>query len=134
MKQKYLTIAVDFDGTLVTNKYPDIGEPLQGFTFNRTLIEEMKLLRTHGHKVILWTCRNAKALEDAVSFCKEHGLEFDAINDDLEENKVGWEESLEWWRKSGKARKIYADIYLDDRALSIDFQSYLGKYLNEVCK
>lgn len=128
-----MVIAIDFDGTLVENKYPDIGEPLQGFTFNKTLIEEMALLRKQGHKVILWTCRNAKALEDAVNFCKERNLEFDAVNDDLEENKVGWEDSLKWWKESGKARKIYADIYIDDRALSTEFQKTLGKLLNEVC-
>lgn len=134
MKKDYLTIAVDFDGTLVTNKYPDIGEPLQGFTFNRTLIEEMKLLRTHGHKVILWTCRSGLLLKEAISFCKKQGLDFDAVNDNLEEDKEFWKDSVEWSVTNGKARKIYADMYIDDRALSVDFQSCLSAYLGEVCK
>lgn len=134
MEKNYLTIAVDFDGTLVANKYPNIGEPLQGFAFTKTLIDELKLLRANGHKVILWTCRSGLLLKEAVSFCKEQGLEFDAINDNLEEDKEFWKDSIEWSIDNGKARKIYADIYIDDRALSVDFQSCLSTYLGEVCK
>lgn len=134
MKRNYLIIAVDFDGTLVANKYPDIGEPLQGFTYNQTLINELKSLKTRGHKLILWTCRSGLLLKEAVSFCKEQGLEFDAINDNLEEDKKFWEDSIKWSRDNGKARKVYADIYLDDRALGVDLHNCLSTYLTEVCK
>ena len=88
-------IAVDFDGTLVENKYPEIGKPLRGFT-DDTLFNELITLRKRGVKVILWTCRLGKELENAVNFCKSMGLEFDAINDDVEEVKEKFESYKEW--------------------------------------
>ena len=123
-----MIIAYDFDGTLVEDKYPEIGKPLMGYTYNRTMIDEAILLRENGHKIILWTCRNGKLLDEAVNFCKSQGLEFDAINDDLEEHKQMWKEELVDWQKSGKARKIFADIYIDDRGLG----TYLVKNLNSL--
>ena len=123
-----MVIAYDFDGTLVEDKYPEIGKPLMGYTYNRTMIDEAILLRKNGHKIILWTCRNGALLEEAVNFCKSQGLEFDAINDDLEEHKQMWKDELIDWKKSGKARKIFADIYIDDRGLG----TYLVKNLNNL--
>lgn len=134
MERDYLIIAVDFDGTLVEDKYPHIGKPLIASTSSKTLIEELKLLKIKGHKIILWTCRTGVFLNEAVGFCKDCGLEFDAINDDLDENKVAWGESLRNWKKSGKARKIYADIYLDDRAFNTNCQRCLSSYLSGVSK
>ena len=97
-----MIIAVDFDGTLCRHVFPDIGEP------NMKLIVELKRLRSKDVKLILWTCRTGKHLEDALIWCKNFGLEFDAINDDLEPMKKEF---------GSKNRKIYADIYLDDKAV-----------------
>ena len=77
MSQPYQIIAVDFDGTLCYSNWPDLGEP------NRPLIEYLKQMRASGNKLILWTCRAGDALEKAVSWYREHQLEFDAINDNL---------------------------------------------------
>jgi len=96
---KHLIIAIDFDGTIVEDAYPRIGEPLM------FAIETIKTLQSKGHRLILWTCRNGKKLQEAVDFCEKKGITFYAINKNYPE-----EDSDE---KS--SRKIYADVFVDDR-------------------
>ena len=69
-----MTIAVDFDGTIVEHKYPSIGRE------KPFAIETLLELSSEGHKLILWTARDGELLEDAIRFCKERGLEFYAVN------------------------------------------------------
>lgn len=95
-------IAVDFDGTLCANKFPDIGAP------NQALIDYLKSEKKFGRKLILWTCRVGDRLDLAVEWCKTHGLEFDAVNENLPE-------IVEMY--GGESRKIYADWYIDDHNL-----------------
>lgn len=93
--------AVDFDDTLnFAGSYPELGEP------NRELIQFLKERRQEGDKVILWTCREGSLLKSAVKFCKNYGLEFDAVNDNLREN-------TEYF--GSNSRKVYADYYIDDK-------------------
>ena len=75
-KKKYtMVIAVDFDGTIVTHKYPKIGEEIP------FAIESLKLIQQEGrHLLILWTVREGDLLDEAVAFCKERGLVFYAAN------------------------------------------------------
>lgn len=94
-------IAVDFDGTLVEDKFPDIG-PIRKEIWNN-----VHYLQRKGCKLILWTSRNGEALKQAVEFCAQHSLHFDAINENLDEIKVMY---------GGDTRKVYADFYLDDRS------------------
>jgi len=94
-----LTIAVDFDGTIVENKYPQIGKPLM------FALESLKKLQEEGHLLILWTYRSGKELENAVEFCKKNGINFYAVNKSYPEEI--FEES--------QSRKIQADIFIDDR-------------------
>lgn len=92
-------IAVDFDGTIVEDAYPKIGKP-QLFAF-----ETLKQLQKKGHRLILWTYRHGKKLDEAVIFCKQNGIEFYAINKSFPEEIL-----------DGKmSRKIHADIFIDDR-------------------
>lgn len=71
-------IAVDFDGTLCENKWPEIGEP------NTNLIGYLiEMRKSFGAKIILWTCRVGEMLDKAVNWCSEHRLEFDAVNENL---------------------------------------------------
>lgn len=98
-----MIIAVDFDGTLCENNYPQIGEP------NKELIGKLVHSRTNGNKIILWTCREEELLEDALNWCKEQGLEFDAINDNIDEIKQMYKHN---------SRKITADIYVDDKSVN----------------
>ena len=104
-KRNYNIYAVDFDGTLCENAWPDIGKP------NHSLISTLKKAREKGDKVILWTCRTADRLDDAIVWCKEQGLEFDAVNENLPEiiGQFGTE-----------SRKVFADIYIDDKAINPD--------------
>lgn len=100
-------IAVDFDGTLCEHRYPEIGKP------NMKIINALLELKSKGAKLILWTCRNGKELIQAIEWSKEsHGLEFDAVNEDLDGVK-----NSDFGRS--KSVKIYADVYLDDRNLSV---------------
>ena len=99
-------IAVDFDGTLVQDKYPLIGE------INNEIWSALKLRQeSEGIKIILWTCRNGQALKDAVEFCSNNGLHFDAINENLDEIKILY---------GGDTRKIFADEYWDDKAVNVN--------------
>lgn len=94
-----LIIAVDFDGTIVDDAYPGIGNA-KIFAF-----ETLKELEKDGHRLILWTYRHGTKLDEAVEFCKKNGIEFYAVN------KSYPEENFE-----GKvSRKINADIFIDDR-------------------
>lgn len=103
-----MIIAVDFDGVLAAaGKWPAAGKP------NKELIKWLADLRNIGHKVILWTCRAGESLESAVNLCREHGLEFDAVNDNIPE-------IIELYGHN--SRKITADVYIDDKAVCIDFQ------------
>lgn len=92
-------LAVDFDGTLVTNKFPEIGE-IKPEVWNAVLNAQKD-----GCKIILWTSRTGEVLNQAVQFCRDHGLVFNAINDNIPEVKaLGW-----------NARKVFAKYYIDDR-------------------
>ncbi len=94
-----LTIAVDFDGTIVEDEYPRIGRPII-FAF-----ETLKKLQDEGHRLILWTYRKGRALEEAVKFCEEKGIVFYAVNKSFPEEEFDISFS----------RKIHADIFIDDR-------------------
>ena len=97
-----MTIAVDFDGTIVENKYPKIGEE------RPFAIETLKMLIQEQHKLILWTVRVGKSLEEAVEWCRQRGIEFYAVNKDYPEEKD--DSSNRFY-----SRKIKADIFIDDR-------------------
>lgn len=96
-----LTIAIDFDGTLVKHEYPKIGKELPG-AFN-----VLRRLQKGGHKLILLTMRSGKELEEAVNFCAEKGIKFWAVNDNPTQSS---------WTSS---RKVYANMYIDDAALGV---------------
>ena len=98
---KSIRIAVDFDGTIVDHDYPGIGKE-KLFAF-QTLKELEKL----GARLILWTFRHGKELEDAVEFCRKNGIEFYAVNRNYPEEI--FDETI--------SRKIDADIYIDDKNL-----------------
>jgi hypothetical protein len=100
-----MIISTDFDGTLCEHKYPDIGEPYLD------IINWLIGYKKSGAKLILLTCRDKKELQEAVEWCKGYGLEFDAVNDDVPEVKATF---------TNKSNKVYADIYLDDRNITLD--------------
>ena len=101
---KKLIICCDFDDTLFergVRGYPQIGSPIM------KVIQDVKHLKALGHTIILWTCRDGDPLVAAVKACADLGLEFDAVNDNLDTE-----------RHVGLSRKIYANIYIDDKAIN----------------
>lgn len=99
MKSKI--IAVDFDGTLCANRYPEIGFA------NCEIIHYLKEQQEFGAKLILWTCRSGPLLDDALRWCYEMGLEFDAVNENIPEIIEAF---------GSDTRKIFANEYIDDLA------------------
>ncbi len=97
-----MTIAVDFDGTIVHHRYPKIGEEIIFAT------ETLRLLMRDRHRLILWTVREGALLDEAVEWCRERGVEFYAINRDYPE---------EGRDDEGFSRKLKADLFIDDRNL-----------------
>jgi len=97
-----MTIAVDFDGTIVTHEYPKIGKEIP------FAIETLKRLQLiPDHLIVLWTVREGVELEEAVEFCRSQGLEFYAVNKNYPEESVDYPEP----------RKLKADVFIDDRNL-----------------
>lgn len=96
-----MTIAVDFDGTIVEHRYPEIGKELPFAT------QTLKMLIEDRHKLILWSVREGKLLEDAVEWCRKRGVEFYAVNKDFPEEDLTKNQSF--------SRKLKADVWIDDR-------------------
>ena len=106
-------IAVDFDGTLVEDAFPEIGKV-------RDRVWTMVIRAQHqGAKIILWTSRDNDRLKAAVEFCTARGLHFDAINDNLDECKVMF---------NNNTRKVYANEYWDDKAVAMFCSDYGREY------
>lgn len=97
MKNK-ITIAVDFDGTLVVHQFPKIGVECPG------AVSTIKALQQNGARVFLWTMRDGEHLEAAKNWCKERGLELDAYN----VSASGW---------GTGSPKQFANLYIDDSAM-----------------
>ncbi len=100
-------VAVDFDGCLVTDRYPNTGES------NDELFRVLIKFRKSGGKVILWTCRSGKPLESAVRYCEAMGLDFDAVNENLPERIAAF---------GSDPRKVGADYYIDDKAILVEWK------------
>lgn len=96
------TIAVDFDGTIVTHEYPRIGTEIDG------AVENIKKLLMDGHRIILWTVRERELLDEALQWCEERGLVFYSVNSNYPE---------ETREDKHFSRKLQADIFIDDRSL-----------------
>ena len=97
-----MTIAVDFDGTIVEHKYPAIGQEIPFAT------ETLKMLIKEHHRLILWSVREGTLLQEAVEWCRERGVEFWTVNKDYPE-----EEGTS--NNNHFSRKIKADLFIDDR-------------------
>lgn len=91
-------VAVDFDGTIVKNVFPGIGEK------NKHVIDYMKEVKESGAEIILWTTRQNEKLDEALSFLDRHNIPYDYVNENVP------------WLNFDTSDKIFADIYLDDRA------------------
>lgn len=95
-----MKIAIDFDGTIVEHKYPEIGKEIP------FAIETIKALQKQKHQLVLWTYRSGRELDEAVEYCRKNGIEFYAINASYPEEEFD---------EDFASRKIEADIFIDDR-------------------
>lgn len=110
-----MRIAVDFDGTIVENQYPAIGveKPFA--------VRTLKQLAAEGDEIILWTARSGQLLQDAVDWCESRGLTLSAVNSNYHKcvnHQNGFKGS----------RKIYADIFIDDRIIG-GFPGWTNVYI-----
>lgn len=90
-------LAIDFDGTVVDNDYPEIGKLLPGA---KEALQELAL----KFKITFWTCRSGKSLNEMKKFLEEGGIPFDTINEEI----PGYNDFTD-------SRKIFAHYYIDDR-------------------
>ena len=96
-----MLIAVDFDGTIVEHRYPEIGKEIP------FAISTLKRLQEEGHRLVLWTVREGALLNEAVEFCRQRGLEFYAVNANFPEEVPN--------PGTTACRKLKADLFIDDR-------------------
>lgn len=113
-----MILAIDFDGTIVNDRFPEIGELIP------QAIDTILQLQACGHKLILWTCRengpDRNYIEEAINFCAQYGLFFDAINENMPDSPFA---------HLGNSRKIYADYYIDDKSILPLWEAYAGGIL-----
>jgi len=112
-----MIFGVDFDGTLSFGRWPECGPA------NEQLISFLIRRKLAGDKVILWTCREGTPLNNAVAWCRQQGLIFDAVNDNLSEqvSKYGI-----------NSRKVSCDFYIDDRSIPGNIYKLLEAIRNEI--
>lgn len=108
-----MIIAVDFDGILCENKFPEIGKPYY------KMIALIRELIDNGHEVVLWTTRNGEELTAAVDWCGDYGLHFCNVNGPAPSNEAEYKDKY-----PTPSRKIYADIYIDDHNLEFAMTEY----------
>ena len=99
-------IAIDYDGTIALDSYPHAGNP------NWPVINKAKEEQAAGARLILWTCREGKERAKALEACAEWGLFFEAVNDNPLSRQILY---------GNNPRKIYADEYWDDHAVTINY-------------
>jgi hypothetical protein len=93
-----MIICVDFDGTMVDHRYPEIGKNVP------YAVEYLKGLIANGHSIILWTMRSGEELEQAADWMRDRGIVLYGVNENPTQHK---------WTQSPKA---YGQLYIDDAA------------------
>lgn len=104
MKKRKLTLAIDFDDTIVNSKWPDIGE-LKPFA--KEVINE--LYNDYNCDIIIWTCRENKELQDVYEFLNKNDIKYTTINENTPAIIKCW--------SNLNCRKVFADLYIDDRGI-----------------
>lgn len=98
-----MIIAIDFDGTIIEDRFPDIGEMKQGAG------EAINALYAEGFTIIIWSCRNGINKARAIEWLVRAGIKFHYFNQSCADNV----------KKYGSdTRKVYADLYIDDKGVN----------------
>jgi hypothetical protein len=103
MKFRGIIFAVDFDGTCVFHKYPDVGGTIPG------AVDTLQWIRNQGGRIILNTMRSdapgGMHLQAAIMWFHQNNIQLFSANVNPLQRK---------WTSSPK---VDADYYIDDRAL-----------------
>ena len=110
-KKRKLVLAIDFDGTIVTDEYPNIGQLLPNA---KQCIND--LYENHNCEIVIWTCRTGVEELNCRNFLIENNIHFTTVNQNTPAVICRWNKD--------DSRKIYADIYIDDRS------QFSYKYIN----
>ncbi len=104
-----MIIAIDFDGTCVTHEYPKIGKDIGA-------VDTLRALVAKGHKLMLWSMRDKKELEEAMEWFEQNEISLWSVNENPTQN----------WTTSPKQ---YAHLYIDDTALGcpLKYDPWLSK-------
>lgn len=120
MNKRKCVIAIDFDGTIVENAYPQIGQ------LKKNVIEIInKLVKENNCEIIIWTCREGKYLKDVISFLNKNTIPYHYINDNCD-----W--AKQTFNYNANCRKVFADIYVDDKSIFSNIN--WNKIYNEIIR
>lgn len=98
-----MIIAIDFDGTIVEDRYPEIGKLIDGAR------EVINKLYDEGYEIIIWSCRARVGKARAIEFLAKNGIKYHRFNESSPANLKQY--------NNVDTRKVYADIYIDDKGL-----------------
>ena len=98
-------IAVDFDGTIVEDEWPEIGKT------KHRVVEQMIKEKENDTYIIIWTCRSGEEIQEMQDWLEEQCIPYDRIN-----ANAPW--ILEKWKRDN--RKIFAHKYIDDKAINVN--------------
>lgn len=112
-----MIIAIDFDGTLVDHRYPDIGPEVPG------AFSALKEMKERGHQLMLWTMRSGPELREAFQYCKSNGIDFTSEWTNQNPEQYSWTNS----------NKQYANIYIDDAALGCPLREHPSAKSSRPC-
>ena len=90
-------VGLDFDGTVVTHDFPDIGKDIGAISW-------LLKIQEAGGRIILNTMRSGESLVAAVQFLEDQGVELYGVNQNP--SQASWTSSP----------KVYAHVYIDDAA------------------
>ena len=97
-------IAIDFDGVIYEEgAYPFVGEPIP------KAIDTINKYYNQGHTIIIWTCREGEAAEEAILALERDGAKYHFFNNN-DHNRIA--------QYNNDSRKIGCDIYIDDKSLN----------------
>lgn len=116
-----MIVGVDFDGTIVTHEFPEIGKPVPG------AIETLKALIANGHQVFLWTMRGhatGEKTKENLTVKEERDTLKEAL-DYLKENGVNIKGNISPAQFS-TSPKQYAALYIDDAAFGCPLVAQAG--------
>lgn len=94
-----IILAIDFDGTCVEHKYPEIGPDIPN------AVEVLRNLTEDGVQLILYTMRSGRYLQDAIQWFANRQIPLYGINENPTQKT---------WTSSPK---VYAHYYIDDAAV-----------------